>query len=216
MKAAVITGYHPFDVPGFYDMFRFYAGIDVYIQHIEHFANTIPDLIDFYDAFIFYGLPGPLPGEDAPWYGGNEKEAIELMLGSKKGIILLHHGLLCFYDWPVFSGMVGSGNRRHKLERVMQNVKILDRDHPITRGIENFNIFHEAYLFNEPIHDVNMLMAAETEKGPVEIAWTNEYHGSRVFCLSLGHDNETWTNPIFQRIFSNGFKWAVNSKQVGL
>ncbi|MGH9310117.1 MAG: ThuA domain-containing protein [Vicinamibacterales bacterium] len=40
-------------------------------------------------------------------------------------------------------------------------------------------------------------------------AWTNDYHGARVFGTTLGHSDGTFEDAAFQDLLARGFKWAV-------
>jgi type 1 glutamine amidotransferase len=39
--------------------------------------------------------------------------------------------------------------------------------------------------------------------------WASSYAGTRVFGTTLGHGNDTWTDPVFQDLLTRGIKWAV-------
>lgn len=41
------------------------------------------------------------------------------------------------------------------------------------------------------------------------LAWTNSYHGVRVFGTGLGHGNATWEDSTFQDLLVRGVRWAL-------
>jgi len=89
-------------------------------------------------------------------------------------------------------------------------VRILDKDHPITKGLEDFEITDEAYRhrYHEKAkrHD---LVRIDRGKEQQSMAWVRDYGKGRVFYTSLGHGRQAWTNPHFQRLAVRGIYWAV-------
>ena len=62
LPIAVITGVHPFDVPGFHRLFRALPGIDAYLQDVENFALDWGRCRADYGAAVFYNMhPGAPP-----------------------------------------------------------------------------------------------------------------------------------------------------------
>ena len=52
-----------------------------------------------------------------------------------------------------------------------------------------------------------------TAKSPISgkvhtVAWINNYHGTRVFCTTLGHDMKTGADPAYIKLLANGILWA--------
>ena len=44
-----------------------------------------------------------------------------------------------------------------------------------------------------------------------QVAWVREHGNCRLFCLTLGHDNEAWSNPGFQGILRRGIAWSAGT-----
>ncbi|HUU93857.1 MAG TPA: ThuA domain-containing protein [Phycisphaerae bacterium] len=89
-------------------------------------------------------------------------------------------------------------------------VRIEDKNHPITKGLEDFEIQDETYRhkYHEKAkrHD---LIRMDRGKEQQSMAWVRDYGKGRVFYTSLGHGREAWTNPHFQRLAVRGIYWAV-------
>ncbi|MBD3182435.1 hypothetical protein GF312_09100, partial [Candidatus Poribacteria bacterium] len=104
IKVAVVTGGHSYNVPGFHKLFRGLEGIDPYIQHIDDFSSSPEDVRDSYDVVLFYIMMSQGPtDEDLPWYSGKPKTAMEHLGETEQGIVILHHALLAYQEWPVWS-----------------------------------------------------------------------------------------------------------------
>jgi hypothetical protein len=54
-------------------------------------------------------------------------------------------------------------------------------------------------------------MAASTPQEPwhVPVAWVREYGKGRVFATNFGHNEATWTDPMFKQHMEQGIAWAL-------
>ena len=104
ISCAVITGGHGYDVLNFHRFFRGLAGVDAYIQHMDDFASARANVRDSYDVVLFYTMLMDGPTDDGgPWYAGRPKTALEHLGETEQGIVLLHHAILAYPQWPVWS-----------------------------------------------------------------------------------------------------------------
>ncbi len=140
LKVAVVTGGHAYDVINFHALFRSLSGIDAIIQHMDDFACSSRAARESYDAVLFYiMLPKAPTNEGLPWYSGRPKDALEQLGATKQGIFVLHHAILAYPDWPVWSDIVGIENRKfgfHINQRL--HVQVADATHPITQGMQSW------------------------------------------------------------------------------
>ena len=107
IRAALITGRHSFDVMGLYDALRTLDGILVYPQHLEHFGSTPPEARRRYDVLVFYNFHQQTPAPNEPWYESGTMAAFEELGNGRQGIFVLHHGLVAFPEWPLWSEICG-------------------------------------------------------------------------------------------------------------
>ena len=42
------------------------------------------------------------------------------------------------------------------------------------------------------------------------VVWTNDYHGTRVFSTTLGHNNRTVGDPRYLDLVTRGLLWSLN------
>lgn len=107
IRCAVITGGHGYHVLNFHRFFRGLAGVDAYIQHMDDFASARASVRDGYDVVLFYTMLMDGPTDDGgPWYAGRPKTALEHLGETEQGIAFLHHAILAYPQWPVWSEMV--------------------------------------------------------------------------------------------------------------
>jgi type 1 glutamine amidotransferase len=67
----------------------------------------------------------------------------------------------------------------------------------------------KTYLMNDAGSDSEVLLTTDNPRSMKTLAWTRQYKKARVFCYQAGHDNQTYTDPNFRRIVSQGIKWLA-------
>lgn len=203
LRVAVVTGGHPYDVLNFNKLFRTLPGVDAYIQHMEDFVTTPAGVREQYDVVLFYHMLGPV---SAP-----AKAALEQLGTTKQGLVVLHHTLMAYPQWPAWSALAGITERSKFGFHGGQTfkVQVTGRDHPITRGLEPWTMSDETYTMAEPGEGSEILLTVEHPKSMKALAWARAYKQSRVFCLQSGHDNVTWANPGFREVLLRGLRWSA-------
>ncbi len=212
VKVAVVTGGHSFNVPEFHRLFRSLEGVDAYIQHIDDFCSSPEDVRDSYDVVLFYIMMMKTPADDElPWYAGKPKTAIEHLGETQQGILVLHHAILAYRDWPVWDEIVGIEDRSlgsfHIGETI--RVEVADTEHPITRGLSDWEMVDETYVMKDAGEGNQVLLTVDHTNSMKTIAWVRNYKAARVFCCESGHDDRTWSNPNFRTVLTRGIKWAA-------
>jgi type 1 glutamine amidotransferase len=87
-------------------------------------------------------------------------------------------------------------------------VQIEDRAHPITEGVDDFDVDDELYMLAwDP--SVHVLAIVEWYEKRLPVAWTHTYGDGRVFYTALGHDERAFATPAFLRLLVNGARWAA-------
>lgn len=215
LRVAVVTGGHSYNVPGFHDLFAQLEGIKPYIQHLDDFASSPKEVRAAYDAIVFYIMPieGPTD-EGLEWYQGKPLAALSQVGEAAQGIVLLHHSLCAYREWPVWRELTGTDRNApfdYAIGEKIQ-VEIADADHPITKGISNFEIVDETYKMPDADPGSEVLLTTKHPKSMHTIGWTRKYKKARIFCLQLGHDNRAWENPSFQRLMERGIAWTAAGK----
>jgi type 1 glutamine amidotransferase len=134
------------------------------------------------------------------------------------------HGGMCdsFRDsteWQFLTGgqwVAHPGN-----DGVKYTVHIINRDHPITAGLEDFTVASEQYYMHiDPAIKVlattrfPIAPGPHTANGPVEmpVLWTKLYGKGRVFYNSLGHQANIIAMPETRELMRRGFLWAAEGK----
>ncbi len=212
IRVAVVTGGHPYDVPGFTHFFRDLPDVDAYIQHMEDFVTDPAEKRDWYDIVLFYHMLMETPTSDSPWYMERALETLGRLGETEQGIVMLHHSLVAFPEWPLWHDLVGIKDYAFKDYHLDQTVRIevANPDHPITQGLPaDWEMPDETYEMSEPDRGNEILLTLDHPQSMRACAWTHTYRNARVFCLQSGHDDRTYTIPAFQRTLSQALRWCA-------
>mgnify|MGYP003752763559 CR=1 FL=1 len=209
LQVAVITGHHAFDVPAFADLFHRQVsdevpGIRPYIQDLENLAADAGRALERYDLFVFYNMHPGAPE-------GRVRAALERLGQTDQGIVVLHHGLLAFPEWPVWDelvGITGRGEFDYFHDEVIP-LEIADAGHPITEGLTSGAITDETYTLPDAGADSRVLVTTTHPRSMRTICWTRAHGRARVLCLELGHDAQAWNDPTFRALLARGIRWAA-------
>lgn len=210
IQLAVVTGGHTFEVPAFYDVFRSLPDVDFYPQSLDEFTAD-ENLAAAYDVVLFYTMHQFKRDDSLPWYQAKIFSTLERLGQSKQGICVLHHSLVAFPDWPLWSELVGIENRHEIDTHFNQQVplEVVDAEHPILQGITSWTLPDEIYEMASPLpEDGNhLLLTTSDQKSMKGIAWTRTFRQSRVFCWQSGHDHEAFDDENFRQLLSNAIRW---------
>jgi type 1 glutamine amidotransferase len=99
-------------------------------------------------------------------------------------------------------------------------ISFLPADSPITHGMANWKTIHEE-LYNNIVGkllDTATPLARgrqttyDRRRRPTTsdyvVVWTNNYHGTKVFATTLGHNNETVSDPRYLDLVTRGLLWS--------
>jgi type 1 glutamine amidotransferase len=211
LNVAVVTGGHSYDVPNFHRLFRAMDGLDCYVQHMDDLTSSPEEVRDSYDAVVFYTMMMEEPVDKGqPWYAGAPRAALERLTETGQGIVLLHHAIVAYPRWDHWRRLAGIDefqNEYHFDETVL--VHVADADHPITRGLADWEMVDETYDMAEPGPGCRVLLTTDHPRSMRALAWAREQGASRVFCLQCGHDNQAWANESFRTVLRRGICWAA-------
>ena len=214
-RVLLFTGGHLFERDEFFSMLESLPDITFEeVQHPNALAKLKPENRKSYDVILLYDMPNAI--------SETEKADFINYLEEGNGLVVLHHSYCSYQDWPEYKAIIGGKYYERKwvdengVERpsstfkhnVTFTVNVADKKHPITKGIEDFEITDETYknsIINPGVHV--LLTTTEPTSSPV-IAWTNKYGKSEIPTILLGHDDKVWTNPNFKQLLRQAIIWA--------
>lgn len=152
-----------------------------------------------YDLLVFYYTVGQIT--DA------QKNGLLNWVAGGKGYAGFHSAADSFRDCPEYRALVGGWFVTHPRYREYQ-VSVVDPEHPITQGLDEFTVTDEQYITDyDPRNQV--LASALWKGGAMPVAWTKSWGKGRVFYLALGHDSNACRHEMFKLLLTRGALWAA-------
>lgn len=215
IRVLLTVGGHGFEEEAFYAVFKAMPDVTFQVAQMPQEADRLkPGLEKDFDVIVMYDMVGSITPEQ-------QKAFLEL-LRRGIGLVSLHHNLGAHGGWPEFAHIIGGkfflkdtefqGKKykplqwQHDQDLVIQ---VADPDHPITKGLKDFQIHDETYLGFWTDPEARVLLKTNHPKNNPEIAWVKQYGNSRVFYLMLGHDSKAYANPNFRELVHRGIRWAA-------
>ena len=219
----IVTGGHEFDVPNFYKVFDDMPDVRYEKAELPKDMDLLaPGLEKKYDLLLTYDM-NTFPVSD------QQKERFAALIESGMPLLVMHHSLGGYQNWPLYRKMIGghylqapltvdgttypASDYKHDVDMAVQ---VADKEHPITQGVENFTIHDEAYKNVYVQKGVHVLLTTDHPDSTVELAWTHRYGQAMVFVIALGHDNQAYANPNLPRILRQGIRWCIEQTRKNL
>jgi uncharacterized protein len=182
--------------------------------------------LDKYDLIMFY-TSGDLLKEKSkdgskPMTAEGKSLLIETVKNGKP-FIALHNALKTFdetpeyYNDPYFA-MLGGAGIGHGAQQNARNT-LVDAKFPGTDGIagDGFEFMEEWYTNRNFAPDIHVILVQETKglngglymRPPFPATWAHLYGKGRVFVTTIGHREDVWENPLYQKLLAGGIQWAL-------
>ncbi len=209
LKVAVLVENHEYDVVGFQRMLNSFADRDFYVQPVDLFARDKLNQLN-YDTVLWYNMNIPVPEEGTPLYD----YMVNTLGKNGQGIVLMHHALLCFKRWDVYTRVSGVSVRLEDgmfsyHQNTTVKVHVADKSHPVTKGLDDYTLVDETYTIGEPDQpDNHLLLTCECPIGIKNIGWARQYESSRVFVTASGHDAKVYDDANFRTLLHNALLWT--------
>jgi len=94
------------------------------------------------------------------------------------------------------------------------DVKIVDKEHPITKGIEAFQADDELYAKLQGEGSIHVLAEAYSDwsKKVEPLVFWHQYGKGRVVHNAFGHDGKALSNSAIQKLVARGVEWAATGR----
>jgi type 1 glutamine amidotransferase len=178
-----------------------------------------PGLEKKYDLLLTYDMNNfPVSNE--------QREQFAKLIESGMPLLVMHHSICGYDDWRPYWKMIG-GKYLHQPAEIDGKlypassykygldiaVEVIDKEHPITQGIENFTIRDEGYKGLYIREGNHILLKTDHPDATTELAWTTRHGKGTIFVIALGHDKQAYENPHFRKILFQGIQWCVNESR---
>jgi type 1 glutamine amidotransferase len=157
------------------------------------------------------GLQRPLPSDGEPfmWMTDEQQQAVVEFVERGGGFLNLHNSMGLYPAEGPYLNLVGGAYTGHgPLERFC--VEVVDREHPVTRGVSVFTVADEQHAPTYDEKSVHLLLQSRSDEGKVAAAgWVREPGQGRLCHLASGHTREALLHPMYQRLLQNAMRWCL-------
>lgn len=168
--------------------------------------------LNSYDVIVFtiYSQRVPVIPEQA------QQNLLDFVKGGK-GFLVQHLASASFPKWEEFGKLCGRkwvmGSSGHGPRGVFK-ASIVNKEHPITAGMPDFETDDELYAKLQGTGDINILITADSDwsKKTEPLLFTSTYGKGRSVYNAFGHDRKALLNPNVKRLIVRGVEWAATGK----
>jgi len=182
-------------------------------RKLEYNAKNLND----FDAVLFY-TGGTLEMDDQ-----QKADFLAFIHDDGKGFIGVHSAAITFTQWPQYGEMIGGYYDEHPWGTFNAPIIVEDPAFPgMAQWPRDFFIRDEIYqIKNFSRDDRRVLLRLDASKLDLNnprvhrtdkdfaVAWAKMYGKGRVYYSTLGHVEENWDNPQFQKMYTEAIKWAL-------
>jgi type 1 glutamine amidotransferase len=157
----------------------------------------------------------------------SQQEALLSWIKAGHGYVSIHGADNAAPDWvPEWREMLGGvfshvGLPDSKTKKGSYTIKIVNTQHPITRGLNDFPLKDELYYHIQMQPGVEPLATTDHDGGTWPVAWTRTYGRGRVFHTPLGHrdfgpgKDDPAQDPNLKKLIIQGVDWVAEGKNGG-
>jgi uncharacterized protein len=215
VRVLLVAGGHAFETNAFYETFRADTNLSVRTAlHPAAHALWTAEAAKDWDVLVLYDM----------WQKIDDAAKANLLarLAEGKGLVVTHHAIADYQDWPEYRKIIGAryylaatnvdgvakarSTYRHGVDIP---IHILDKDHPITRGLSDFVIHDETYKLFDVYPDAHPLAGTDHPDSGPQLVWVKTHGPARVVYIQLGHDHLAYENPNYRRLLDQAIRWAA-------
>ncbi len=158
----------------------------------------------------------PIEEKATYWITPEEGKAVKDFVQAGGGALFFHNTTYISPHNQDFREVLGAVTLEHPPLRPFK-VKIVNRDHPITRGVRDFVVTDEQHFVQYEKDPKYVLMQSVNEDGLTwrdhgassVAGWAYDYGKGRVCYLAPGHTIAALWNPEYKKIQQNAARWLL-------
>ncbi|NOZ21218.1 MAG: ThuA domain-containing protein [Planctomycetes bacterium] len=169
-----------------------------------------PERLAETDLVVFY-CEGRWVGDDPASRRLTPAQEADLVAYVEKGGGFLGvHGATVFREeYALYPEMIGGRFVTHAKFTEFP-VRIVDREHPVTQGVEDYTVMDEPYIVDRTT-DSDVLLAGVWDGEDHPFGWVKTHGKGRVCYLANGHDRRSLDHPSVQRLLRSAARWCVGA-----
>ncbi|MBW7989508.1 MAG: DUF1080 domain-containing protein [Planctomycetes bacterium] len=212
IKVVVLTGGHGFEREQFFKLFEGYDDIEYTEFQLKDHSEIFEDVSDWdYDVIVSYNMTQEISIQ-------RRRNLARLLRRQGVGFVALHHNMGAFQAWPRYREITGGkyylkaeddhrgSTYKHDID---MNVHIADTSHPITQGINDFQIHDEGYKYLSFEKNNHVLFTTDHPDSDQTIGWVRNVGKAKICGIMLGHDHYAFENPNFRKLIARAIRWTA-------
>lgn len=184
------------------------------VTYIENHEALTAEALARFELLVFLkdGMIWPdgyEPGSQVLWMTPEQQQAIWDFVHRGGGFLALHNSHGIYPPGGLYYQLFGGDYGGHPPPAEF-TVRIEDKDHPITSGVEDFLVYDEQHMSKYYLGRENLLLR-NISKGnkSAPAGWWREIGKGRFVYLSPGHTPEALGHPMMQRLMRNSMRWLL-------
>ena len=164
------------------------------------------------------GMNWPEPdGKPQWWMTGKQEKAIVAFVESGGGLLALHNAM-ALKPWgkkqpqSPYTRLIGCSYGGHGRTDEKFTVKVVRKDHPVTKGIGDYKATDERHTPVMLAKDATVLLRSGSGEKEAVAGYVRTAGKGRVCYLANGHDGNALSLPAVQRLIANAAKWCSRKK----
>jgi uncharacterized protein len=218
LRVLVVTGGHGFEKGPFFKLFE--DNPDISFQAVEHpnaHALLTAEAAKNWDVLVLYDMHQEISDQ--------AKADLVARLKDGKGLVALHHAIANYQAWPEYTAIIGAHYylaatnvagvakpRSAWKEGMKFRIHVADPNHPVTRGMTDFDTHDETYKGFDMVGECHPLLTTDEPRSNQVIAWAKTYQGARVVYIQSGHDHFAYENPNYQQLLRQALRWTARQE----
>ncbi len=187
------------------------------VTYLERHEALTAEALEGFDLLIFLkdGMIWPNGygrGSQVLWMTSEQQQAIWDFVHQGGGFLALHNSHGIYPPNGLYYHLFGGDYGGHPPPAEF-TVRVEDKDHPITSGVEDFLVYDEQHMSKYYLGRENLLLR-NISKGNKSAAagWWRRVGKGRFVYLAPGHTPEALGHPMMQRLIRNAMRWLLTGR----
>ena len=190
-----------------------FARENVPITFIENHEALTAEALKNYDLLVFLkdGMvwPNGYKADHVKWMTEAHQKAIWDFVHNGGGFLALHNSHGIYPPGGLYYKLFGGDYGGHPPPATF-TIRIENKDHPITQGVEDFRTFDEQHMSKYYLDREHLLMrniSVGNKSAPA--GWWRELGRGRFVYLAPGHTPEALGHRMMERLVRNSIRWLT-------
>ncbi len=190
-----------------------FARENVPVTFIENVEALNSDSLQRFQLLVIFrdGMNWP-KGYDQPhvkWMTDSQQQVIWDFVNRGGGFLALHNAEGVYPPGGLYYKLLGGDFSGHP-DPALFTIRVEDKNHPVTAGIEDYAIFDEQHIVKYSLDREHLLLRSISGSNQESAAgWWQEVGKGRVVYLSQGHTPEGLNHAMTQHLIRNAMRWCL-------